>query len=150
MDIEKFMKVAIEEAEMSVAEGNKPIGAVIVDLETKEILSKGHNMQVTEHDPTAHGEIVAIRKACKQKESTYLPNVALFTTTEPCTMCISAILKSKIPQLYFGISNKKLIDNGFRLIPFNNSKLVGNSSYTINIHGGVLEQECLEQRLRLK
>ncbi|OGY87702.1 MAG: hypothetical protein A2233_02020 [Candidatus Kerfeldbacteria bacterium RIFOXYA2_FULL_38_24] len=65
-------------------------------------------------------------------------------------MDIEKFMKSKIPQLYFGISNKKLIDNGFKLIPFNNSELVGNSSYNINIHGGVLEQECLEQRLRLK
>lgn len=148
--INQYMRIALGEAQVASSQGNLPIGAVIIDLESSKIISQGHNSQFTTFDPTAHAEIVAIRRACSINKSPYLPNTALIATTEPCTMCISAILKAKIPRLYFGISNRALIENGFKLIPFDNEKIVEVSKQKIEIEGGVLADECLAQRLLLR
>lgn len=144
----KYMKIALNEAQLAYDRGDLPIGAVIVDLENQQVIVQTGNKQSSVFDPTAHAEISAIREACNKLQTTFLTHHALVVTTEPCTMCISAIMKAKIQEVYFGVSIKELIANGFNLIPISSSKIAQKSLSDIKIVGSVLGKECLEQRLR--
>ena len=111
--MDKFMKIAIEEAKFGIENGHGgPFGAVIV-LEGK-VIGKGHNMVVKDNDPTCHGEIAAIRDACKNLGSFDLSGANIYTTGEPCPMCLGAILWANIEKIYFGCSIKENNMIGFR------------------------------------
>ncbi len=88
--MEKFMKIAFEEAKRGIESGDGgPFGAVVV--KSGKIVATGHNMVVKSNDPTAHAEIVAIRKAAKELGSFHLEGCELYVTAEPCPMCFAAI-----------------------------------------------------------
>ena len=95
----KFMKRAIELSIKSVNSGTGPFGAVIV--KENKIISEGFNTVTINNDPTAHAEIVAIRKACKGLDSFSLKDCDLYTTCEPCPMCLSAIYWSHLNKIYY-------------------------------------------------
>ena len=101
-----FMKKAIEEANLAKIQGEVPIGAVIVD-ENREIISTGRNMTRGLKDPTAHAEIIAIRRACHYFRSERLSGCSIYVTLEPCAMCASAISAAHITNLYYGASDLK-------------------------------------------
>ena len=109
----KFMKLAIKEAQKGISLGHGgPFGAVIV--KDGKVISKGHNHVVVNNDPTCHGEVDAIRKACKSLKTYDLTGCDLYTTGEPCPMCLSACLWSNINHIYYGCTindNEKI---GFR------------------------------------
>lgn len=110
----KYMKTAKENAEkgMKNNEGG-PFGAVIVDKEGN-IIANGNNKVIKNNDPTAHGEIVAIREAC-QKLNTYdLSEYILYTSCEPCPMCLSAIIWANIKKVYFACTKDDAGSIGFR------------------------------------
>ena len=90
-----------------------PFGAVITN-EKGDIVSKGNNKVLKENDPTAHAEIVAIRIACKKLNTYDLSNYVLYTSCEPCPMCLSAIIWANIKQVYYGSTKKDAGDIGFR------------------------------------
>jgi len=96
----EFMKRAIELSIESVNSGGGPFGTVIV--KDNKILAEGSNRVTSTNDPTAHGEIVAIRNACKNLGNFNLSNCELYTSCEPCPMCLSAIYWSRIIKIYFG------------------------------------------------
>ena len=98
----KFMEQAVENAKqgMNKKEGG-PFGAVIVDKDGT-IIANGNNKVLIEKDPTAHAEIVAIREACKILNTSDLSNYILYTSCEPCPMCLAAIIWANIKQVYFG------------------------------------------------
>ena len=100
----KFMLRAIELSKQSINEGGGPFGCVIV--KDNYIIAEGYNQVTKTNDPTAHAEIVAIRKACKILKTFNLSNVELFTSCEPCPMCLSAIYWSHINKIYYGNSRK--------------------------------------------
>ena len=108
-----FMKTAIEEASKGVRlnEGG-PFGAVIVKEET--IISKAHNRVVASHDPTAHAEVLAIREAGRSLQSFDLSECTLYTTSEPCPMCLAAVIWSRIPSVYFGCTRHDAAQIGFK------------------------------------
>lgn len=110
----KFMDIALEEAKNGVLnnEGG-PFGAVIVD-KNDNIISKGHNMVLKNNDPTAHAEIVAIRNACSKLNTIDLKEYILYTTCEPCPMCLSAIIWSNIKEVYYACTKKDADNIGFR------------------------------------
>ena len=109
----RFMKVAIEEAKIGIHNGHGgPFGAVVV--KNGKIIGQGHNMVVKNNDPTCHGEISAIRDACKNLSSFDLKGAEIYTTGEPCPMCLGAILWSNIDQIYFGCSIQENDMIGFR------------------------------------
>lgn len=89
-----------------------PFGCIITDSSFNEI-SNGNNMVTKLNDPTAHAEIVAIRKACQKLNTFDLSNVKLFSSCEPCPMCLSAIYWSKIKQVYYANTRKDARDAGF-------------------------------------
>ena len=98
----EYMKKACELASRSVTRGCGPFGAVIVDNETKEIIGNGHNMVAMHNDPTLHAEIVAIRDACRTLNTFKLDNCTLYTSCEPCPMCLSAAYWARIQTIYYG------------------------------------------------
>lgn len=109
----KFMKVAVAEAKCGVENGHGgPFGAVVV--KNGKIIGRGHNHVVVNNDPTCHGEVDAIRDACKNINSFDLTGADIYTTGEPCPMCLSAILWANINKIYYGctISDNEFI--GFR------------------------------------
>ena len=95
----KFMQRAIELSIESINSGGGPFGSVIVKDE--KIISEGMNRVTVDNDPTSHGEIVAIRYACKKLNTFNLSNCSLYSSCEPCPMCMSAIYWSRIGKVYY-------------------------------------------------
>ena len=109
----KFMEVAIQEAMDGIQKGHGgPFGAVIV--KDGEIISQGHNHVVINNDPTCHGEIDAIRKACTKLGTFDLTGCELYTTHYPCPMCACAIQWANIKKIYYGCTVEDTAAIGFR------------------------------------
>ena len=109
----EFMKLAIEEVKEGITYGHGgPFGAVIV--KNGEVIAKGHNHVVINNDPTCHGEIDAIRKACKKLGTFDLSGCELYTTHYPCPMCAGAIQWSNIKKIYYGCTVDDTANIGFR------------------------------------
>lgn len=107
-----------------------PVGAVIVHNE--RIIAKAHNLTRNSHDPTAHAEIIAIRKAALKLRTSYLIDCSIYVTLEPCAMCAQALLWSRISKLYFGAYNLRCgaIESK-------------NNNYSkLEAYGGIKEQEA--------
>lgn len=109
----KFMRMAIIEARKGIRnnEGG-PFGTVIV--KDGVVIAKGHNEVIKNQDPTCHGEMMAIRKACKKLKTFDLSGAELYTTGEPCPMCLGAILWANIDKVYFGCNKDDTEEIGFR------------------------------------
>ena len=95
----EFMKKAIDLSVESVNNGGGPFGCIIV--KDNKIISEGSNKVTSNNDPTAHGEIVAIRAACKKLDNFNLKGCELYSTCEPCPMCLSAIYWARIDKIYY-------------------------------------------------
>lgn len=109
----KYMKIAIEEAQTGIRAGHGgPFGCVIV--KDGEIIGRGHNEVIKNGDPTCHGEMMAIRNACKNIGTHDLSGCELYTTAEPCPMCLGAILWSNIRKVYYGCNISDTDKIGFR------------------------------------
>ncbi len=112
--ISQFMSVAIEQAWQAVREGHGgPFGACVVEISGMEIISKSHNTVLLSKDPTAHAEINAIRKAAEYKKHYWLDDCILFSTCEPCPMCLGAIYWARLSAVYFDCSREDAADAGF-------------------------------------
>lgn len=111
--MDKFMKIAIEEARTGIRAGHGgPFGCVIV--KGGEVIGSGHNEVIKNGDPTCHGEMMAIRNACKNIGTHDLSGCELYTTAEPCPMCLGAILWANIRKVYFGCNISDTDKIGFR------------------------------------
>lgn len=99
---ENYMKMACELACVSITRGGGPFGAVVIKNDTGEIVGRGHNMVTIENDPTLHAEIVAIKQACRFLNTFKLDDCSLYTSCEPCPMCLSASYWAHIPSIYYG------------------------------------------------
>lgn len=132
----KFMKIALEEAEKAIQEGEMPVGAVVV--KDGEVIAKGHNVRNIEHDPTLHAEIVAIRKACELISDWRLSDCDLYVTLEPCVMCSGAIINSRMKSVYFGAYDPEYGAAGGRIDLFSRSYF----GSTTSVYGGIMEEEC--------
>ncbi len=106
LDDERFMRLAIEQAEIAGRIGEVPIGAVITD-KSGRLISSGHNLRESANDPTAHAEIIAIKKAGKELASWRLDGATIYVTIEPCVMCMGAIILARISRLVFGARDPK-------------------------------------------
>ena len=130
-DIEKYMKEALRQAAQSEAEGEVPIGAVIVCR--GRIIGKGHNMTERLNDPTAHAEMIAITAATEAMGGKYLNDCTLYVTVEPCPMCAGALAWSQIGRVVYGASDPK---RGFSIF---SPSLMHPKTEVIS---GVLAEEC--------
>lgn len=112
--MDKFMELAKQNAEEGIKRGDGgPFGAIIVDKEGN-IVSNGNNQVIKRNDPTAHAEIVAIREACEKLNTYDLSDYILYTSCEPCPMCLSAIIWSNIKEVYYGCTKEDAGEIGFR------------------------------------
>lgn len=132
----KFMKIALEEAQIAIEEGEMPVGAVVV--KNGKVIATGHNVRNVQHDPTLHAEIVAIRKACEKLSDWRLSDCDLYVTLEPCVMCTGAIINSRISSVYFGAYDPEYGAAGGRIDLFSKSYF----GSTTNVYGGIMEEEC--------
>lgn len=111
--MDRYMNIAIEEAKEGITNNHGgPFGAVIV--KDGEIIATGHNHVVANNDPTCHGEIDAIRKACTKLGTFDLTGCELYTTGYPCPMCLSAIIWANIKKVYYSCDAKDAERIGFR------------------------------------
>ncbi|WP_164508372.1 nucleoside deaminase [Companilactobacillus kedongensis] len=106
-EIDHFMDLAIEEAKGAETRAEVPIGCVIVDNRTKEVVSVGSNEREETQNAIKHAEIIAIEAACAKVGSWRLEHMSLFVTLEPCPMCAGAIINSRIEEVIFGASDPK-------------------------------------------
>lgn len=133
-----FMQQAYELAKQAEAEGEVPVAAVIV-IDNK-IVAHGFNACIQESDPTAHAEIVALRKAGKLLKNYRLINASLYVTLEPCLMCAAAMLHARIKELIFAAYDPKAGAVSSVYETFNHPSL----NHQISWKGGVLEAPCNE------
>jgi tRNA(Arg) A34 adenosine deaminase TadA len=101
------MRIALDLAQAAAAAGETPVGAVVLDPKTGEVVGRGSNAPIGSHDPTAHAEIVALREAARRLGNYRLTGLELFVTLEPCAMCAGAISHARIGRLVFGASDPK-------------------------------------------
>jgi len=101
------MRIALEAAQAAAARGETPVGAVVVDPATGEVVAVGANGPIGSHDPTAHAEIVALRAAAQKLGNYRLTDLTLVVTLEPCAMCAGAISHARIGRLVFGAEDEK-------------------------------------------
>lgn len=102
---EKYMKIALEEAQISYKNDDVPVGAIIV--KAGNIIAKAHNQKELNQNAVEHAEILAISKACKQLNSWHLDGCTLYVTLEPCLMCAGAIIQSRISRIVYATDSEK-------------------------------------------
>lgn len=105
MDYEKYMDLALEQAQIAYNSNEVPIGCIIVY--NNEVIGKGCNLRVTKGNVLAHAEIIAINEACNFMGDWRLEDCTLFVTVEPCPMCAGAILQARVKEVVFGTRNPK-------------------------------------------
>lgn len=134
----KYMKLALIEASKAADRGDVPVGAVIIDSLSGEVLASSGNCIVSDNDPTAHAEMVVIRETSRKFATPRLRNCDLFVTLEPCPMCATAISFARIRRLYFGAYDPKGggIDHGPRIFKQT------TCHYSPEVVGGVDELEA--------
>ena len=137
MNYQSLMQRAVFLAQVVKSSGDVPVGALIVN-ESGEILSTGKNEREKDNDPTAHAEILAIRKASKKLGSWRLDDLTLIVTLEPCVMCAGAILQSRIKRLVFGAFDQKAGAVGSSLDVIRDARALSK----VEVVSGVLEVEC--------
>ena len=101
------MALALEYARRAAAKGEVPVGAVLVDGRSGDVLARAHNLTEAQTDPTAHAEMLAIRRAAKRLGAARLAQCDLYVTLEPCPMCAQAISFARLRRVYFGASDPK-------------------------------------------
>lgn len=133
-----YMAAALAEARQAAAEGEVPVGAVLV--RDGEILFRAHNRVEAENDPTAHAELLAIREACRIAGEPRLPDCDLYVTLEPCAMCAQAISMARIRRLYFAAYDPKggAVEHGPRLFT------QPTCHHAPEIYGGIGEREAAD------
>ena len=133
---ERWMTLALKQAEAAAQAGEVPVGAVLIA--EGEVLAEAHNRPISAQDPTAHAEILALRAAAIRRQNYRLPRTTLYVTVEPCTMCVGALIHARIDQLVFGarepksgavVSRQNLLDSA-------------SLNHTVRYREGVLAEEC--------
>lgn len=135
---EYFMKIALNEAYKAYSIGEVPVGAIIVN--DNKVIASGYNMRETLKDPTAHAEIIAIKKASEFLGGWRLIGCTMYVTIEPCAMCAGAIINSRIEKLIIGAKDPKMGACGSII------NIVQNQDFNhrTDVIWGVMEDECSE------
>ncbi|MCL2389477.1 MAG: tRNA adenosine(34) deaminase TadA [Elusimicrobia bacterium] len=131
-----FMRAALRECQKAVNSGEVPVGAVIV--KDGKIIARGFNKNITATDPTAHAEIVALRRAAKKLGNYRLNDCTIYVTLEPCAMCASALVHARIKKIVYGAPDPKAGACGSIFNIARHEKL----NHKIELSSGALEDEC--------
>ncbi len=133
---ESWMRRALELAARAEAEGEVPVGALVVREES--VLGEGWNRPISAHDPTAHAEILALREAAARAGDYRLGGATLYVTLEPCPMCAAAMAHARVARLVFGAWDPRqgAAGSAFNLV------VAAEMNHRIDSFGGVLSEEC--------
>lgn len=140
MDKNFYMSRALELARMAAKADEVPIGAVVVNPLTGEIVGEGYNLSEHSADATAHAEIIAMRQACEKLKQNRLRDMDLYVTLEPCTMCAAAISFMRINNLYFGARDAKggAVVSGVKFYE------APTCHHKPTVESGILQEECAQ------
>ncbi len=130
------MRIALDQAQNAWLVGEVPVGAVI--LRAGQVIATGYNRPITEHDPTAHAEIVALRHAATLLGNYRLPECELYVTLEPCAMCAMALLHARFKRVVFGATDPKTGAAGSVIDLFAQPQL----NHHTQVQGGVMAEAC--------
>lgn len=130
------MHYALKLARKAYEQGEVPVGAVIV--RDGQVIGEGWNRPIGDHDPTAHAEVMALRDAGRREQNYRLPGSVLYVTIEPCTMCVGAIVHSRVDRVVFGASEPK----AGAVVSQNNLFNHESVNTAVSYLGGVCEEEC--------
>jgi tRNA(Arg) A34 adenosine deaminase TadA len=133
---EFYLRAAIAEAQDAEANGEVPVGAVVVH--ENKIIGRGQNRVLRDSDPTAHAEIVALREAGRALNNYRLEDCTLYATLEPCAMCAGAILHARIARLVYAAPDPKAGACGSVLSVMNHPQL----NHNVEVTSGLLAEEC--------
>lgn len=133
-----YMKMALEEAQKALEKDEVPVGAVVL-LEGR-IIGRGHNMPITTHDPSAHAEILALRRAAAATGNYRLTGASLYVTLEPCIMCAGAIIQSRLARVIFGARDPKCGAAASLYEVLTDNRL----NHQVAVTEGILKEECGE------
>ncbi|MBO4235687.1 MAG: tRNA adenosine(34) deaminase TadA [Firmicutes bacterium] len=134
----KYMEEALTEAKKAFELGEVPVGAVIV--KEGKVIARAHNLTETSKDPTAHAEILAIRKAAEELGGWRLTGCSMYVTLEPCSMCAGALVWSRMDSLYIGTKDPKAGACGSVFNIAESERL----NHRIHVEYGLMEDECSE------
>jgi tRNA(adenine34) deaminase len=133
------MREALKEAEKGWRGGEVPIGALLIGR-YKEVLARDHNRTISRNDPTAHAEILVIRRVAKLVENYRLNGMTIVVTIEPCPMCMGAIINARLDTLIFGAFDLKSGAAGSIYDLSNDGRL----NHRLKVIPGIMEKECRE------
>ena len=133
---EKWMNLALEEATKAQEANEIPVGAIIIN--NNKLVESSHNQSIMRNDPTAHAEILLLKKAGEKQKNYRLIGTTLYVTLEPCAMCLGAMMHARIKRVVFGAYDKKTGVCG-SCIDLTNADCF---NHAIQFTGGVLEKEC--------
>jgi tRNA(Arg) A34 adenosine deaminase TadA len=134
------MRIALQAAQDAAARGETPVGAVVLDPASGEVIAVAANGPIAAHDPTAHAEIVAIRAAARKLGNYRLTGLTLVVTLEPCAMCAGAISFARLRRLYYAAEDPKggAVDSGPRFYA------QPTCHHAPDVYGGIRETEAAE------
>jgi len=135
-EVLRFMGAALGEARRAAREDEVPVGAVVV--REGRVVARAHNRPLHLIDPTAHAEILALRRAARKLGNYRLPGCTLYVTIEPCAMCAGAIVQARIERLVYGASDPKAGACGAALKVLNHRKL----NHKVDVVSGVMAKDC--------
>jgi tRNA(adenine34) deaminase len=135
---EEFMRLALAEAEKALQAGEVPVGAVVV--RGGEVIASAHNGPVGLKDPSAHAEILALRRAASAEGNYRLAGTTLYVTIEPCLMCAGALIHARVSRLVFGATDPK----GGAVVSLYGVLQDGRFNHRVEATGGVLREACSE------
>ena len=132
----QFMQQALDLAKLAAAAGEVPVGAVLV--RDGQVISTGFNQPITNSDPSAHAEMMALRAAASDESNYRLPGTTLYVTLEPCTMCAGAMLHARVDRVVFGTTDPKTGAAGSVLNVFSEKQI----NHQTVVEGGIMSEEC--------
>ena len=133
-----YMREALRQARRGYREGEVPVGAVVV--QNGKVLARSHNRPLHLNDPSAHAEILALRRAGRRLGNYRLPGCTLYVTIEPCAMCVGALVQARVQRLVVGALDPKAGACGSALAVLNNPKL----NHRVAFDSGILQADCAE------
>lgn len=134
-----IMKLALDQAAIAEANGEVPIGAIIVNK--GKVIGEGYNQTIMACDPSAHAEIVAIRQAANQLGNHRILDATLYVTLEPCVMCLGALIQARVRSLVFGAFDQRVgaVVSVFQLLDKT------HFNHTLSWQGGIMAEQCASQ-----
>ncbi|HAT39335.1 tRNA adenosine(34) deaminase TadA [Polynucleobacter necessarius] len=133
---QQYMRMAIEQAQLAAQSGEVPVGAVLV--RDGQVISKAFNKPISNHDPSAHAEMLALREAALMEKNYRLPGSTLYVTLEPCAMCSGAMLHARISRIVYGAPDPKTGAAGGVMDLFASKRI----NHQTSAEGGVMSEEC--------